>query len=181
MIDLEGYKSGLDRGAPAWKEALWRLVKIPFFLFPAPLPSRLRAAILAAFGAKIGSGTVIRSGVDISFPWRFSCGDHVWLGEGAKFLTLAEICLGSHVCVSQDAFLCTGSHDFRSPQFPLIARPIRVGDGCWIAARAFVGPGATIGEGSLLAACSVAIKDVPPGHMVTGNPGKIGPLSVAGM
>ncbi len=169
---LDGYKAALDRGAPRWKEVLWVFAKIPFFLMPVPLPSALRVAILRIFGAQLGRGVVIRSGVDISFPWRFRAGDFVWLGERARFLTLGRILLGSHVCVSQEAFLCTGSHDYRSPGFDLIVREIVVEDGVWIAARAFVGPGVTVATGAVVCAGAVVVKDVAPGMVVGGNPAR---------
>jgi putative colanic acid biosynthesis acetyltransferase WcaF len=171
-VRLDNYKSGLARGAPRWKETLWLLVKAPVFLFPIPLPSRLRAAILRAFGARLGEGVVIRTGVDISFPWRFTTGDHVWLGERVRLLTLGPISLGSHVCISQEAFLCTGSHDHRTPGFNLIVKPITVEDECWIAARAFVGPGVTVATGAVVAAGAVVVKDVARGAVVAGNPAR---------
>jgi len=169
---LDGYQSGLDRGAPRWKEALWLLVKIPLFLCPIPLPGGLRAGVLRAFGAKIGAGVVIRSGADISFPWRLAVGDHVWIGEGVRILSLASVTVGSHVCLSQEAFLCTGSHDYLSPKFSLVVRPIVIGGGTWIAARAFVGPGVTVGERAVVAAAAVVVKDVPEGAVVGGNPAR---------
>ena len=117
-MKLEGYTVGaFDRGAPRWKEALWVLVKACFFLNAWPWPSALRVALLRAFGAKIGRGVVIRSFVNITYPWRFEAGDFVWLGDEVEILSLAPVVLESNVCISQRAFLCTGSHAFRAPGF----------------------------------------------------------------
>lgn len=171
-MKLEGYSAGLDRGAPAWKEAAWLAVKVVFFLAPIPLPGAWRGALLRAFGARVGRGCVIRAGVDISFPWRLALGDFVWIGEGARLLTLARIEIGANSCISQEAYLCTGSHNHRVESFDLIARPILIGRECWVGARAFVGPGVTIGSGCVVAACAVVVRDLPPGSLVAGNPAR---------
>lgn len=141
-----------------------------FFLNPAPWPSALRVALLRAFGAKIGERVVIRSHVNITFPWRFQAGDDVWLGEEVCILSLAPVVIESNVCVSQRAFLCTGSHDFRAENFNLITKSITVRSGSWVAAQAFVAPGVEIGEGSMVAAGSVVSENVPPRSLVRGNP-----------
>ncbi len=169
--DLSKYSSsGFDRGASRGKEALWWLVRATIFLSPLPFPSTLKVGLLRLFGAKVGEGVVIRPGVSITFPWRFSCGDHVWLGEDVLILSLAEVRIGSHSCISQRAFLCTGSHDYRKETFDLITEQIVLEKSVWISANAFVGPGVTIGEGSVLSALSVAMKDMPSGVVAVGNP-----------
>jgi putative colanic acid biosynthesis acetyltransferase WcaF len=173
-MQLEGYSiGGFDRGAPRWKEALWVAVKLCLFLPHLPLPSSFRAALLRAFGARIGRGVVIRGGLDVSYPWRLTIGDHVWLGEEVKILSLATVTIESDVCISQRAFLCTGSHAFRSPDFHLVTKPITIRQGSWIAAQAFVAPGVTIGPGSMVCAGSVVFADVPPDATVQGNPARV--------
>jgi putative colanic acid biosynthesis acetyltransferase WcaF len=168
---LQDYTIGhFDRGAPRWKEALWMLVKSLFFLHSLPLPSPLRVGLLRIFGARIGRNVVVRARVNITYPWRLSVGDHVWLGEEVQILSLAPVTIESNVCVSQRAFLCTGSHAFRSPTFDLVTKPIVIREGSWIAAQAFVAPGVTIGPGSMVAAGAVVTRDVPPGVVVSGNP-----------
>ncbi len=149
MIRLDNYSPGdFDRGAPRWKEGLWWVVRSLLFAPWFPVPSAVKVAALRAFGAQVGRGVVIRSRVNITFPWRLEIGDHVWIGDEVLILSLAAVRLGSNVCVSQRAFLCTGSHDFGKESFDLITRPIVIGDGCWIGAGAFVGPGADIPAGT---------------------------------
>jgi len=171
---LKGYTvGGFDRGAPRWKEALWVLVKCIFFLNPFPWPSVLRVALLRMFGARIGRRVVIRANVNVSYPWRLTLGDEVWLGEDVMILSLAPVVIESSVCVSQRAFLCTGSHDFRSEKFTLVTKPITVRDGSWIAAQAFVAPGVEIGGDSMVCAGSVVTDNVPPRSIVRGNPAQV--------
>lgn len=170
-VDLERFDNrAFDRGASRLKEALWLLVRLGLFeLCPFGLYA-VKVACLRAFGAKIGRGLVIKPGVKITFPWKLEIGDHVWLGEDCWLLNLDRITLGSHVCISQRAMLCTGSHNYSSPTFDLVVKPLRVGDGAWIAAQAWVGPGVAVGEHALLSAGSVTTRDLEPRGIYQGNP-----------
>lgn len=174
MIQLREYdNSDFDRGAPQWKEAAWMVVKILFFLNPFPWPSQLRAALLRLFGARIGERATIRSGVNVTFPWRIEMGNDVWLGEEVVLLSLAPITIENDVCISQRAFLCTGSHDFRKTTFDLVTNPIMVRKGSWIAAQGFIAPGVEIGTGCLISGGSVVLDSVPAHSLVRGNPGVV--------
>ncbi len=171
MTDLSRFTNqNFDRGASRVKEALWVLVRCLFFATAWPWPSALRVFWLRRFGAKIGRGVVVRSCVNIHFPWRLEVGDHVWIGEECWLLNLAPIVIDSHVCLSQRAFLCTGNHDYKSPTFDLIVKPIRVEQGAWVGAAAFVAPGVRVGNHAVLAAGSVATTDLQPYGIYRGNP-----------
>jgi len=169
--DLSNFSNAdFDRGSSRAVEYLWYIVRSIFFLQSIPVSSNVRCQLLRLFGSKIGRGVVIRSGVNVSFPWRLEIGDHVWLGEGTVILSLAEVRIFSNVCVSQQVFICTGSHDYRDPRFGLLTKPITLEQGCWIAARCFIAPGVCIGANSVCSAGSVVMKSVPPGVIVGGNP-----------
>jgi putative colanic acid biosynthesis acetyltransferase WcaF len=163
--------SDFDRGASRALEAAWILTRSALFeRGPIPMDA-LRLKMLAAFGAKIrGTGQLCRRGVRVTFPWRFEMGDNTWIGEDVWFLNLAPITLGSNVCVSQRAFLCTGNHDWSHHSLPLVTKPITVEDGAWIGASAFIGPGVTIGSHSVVTAGSVVTRDLPPYMVCSGNP-----------
>jgi putative colanic acid biosynthesis acetyltransferase WcaF len=173
-MDLSQYSvAHFDRGASRLKEVLWVITRCIFFQTPWPWPSALRVWFLRLFGAKIGNGVVIRANVNITFPWRLEIGDHVWIGEEVTILSLAQVTLESNVCISQRAYLCTGSHDFRSATFDLQTKPITIRSGSWVAAQAFIAMGVEVGGGSVVSAGSVLTQGVPAKSFVRGNPGMI--------
>jgi len=170
-VDLSSYSSAqFDRGAGKLREGLWLLVSLVLFrLCPFSL-SGLKSAVLRAFGAKIGRGVVIKPQVKITFPWKLEVGDFVWLGEECWLLNLDRIVIGSNVCISQRAFLCTGNHNYRVPTFDLMVKPITIADGAWLGAACWVGPGVKVGSHAVLAACSVMTGDMEPWGIYQGNP-----------
>ncbi|TWT72931.1 WcaF family extracellular polysaccharide biosynthesis acetyltransferase [Allorhodopirellula solitaria] len=172
-IELSNYRTDFDRGAGRTRQFAWLVVQFLFFSLPCPLPSRVRVLLLRCFGAAVGHGVVIRSGVKVSFPWRLEVGDHTWIGEDVMILSLAQVTIGSSCCISQRAFLCTGSHRFDRPGFDLVTKPIEICNGSWVAAQAFVAPGVTVGRDSMCMAGSIVLKDVMPGTVVCGNPATV--------
>ena len=173
-MKLEMYdNSDFDRGAPRWKRGLWVIVRCFFFQNPCPWGSAFRSALLRAFGAKIGKGVGIGSNVNISFPWRLVVGDHVWIGDDVGILSLAQVTIESNVCVARRSFLCTGSHDVRREDFKLKVAPILIRTGSWIAIGSLILPRVTIGEGAVVSAASVVLKDVPANCLVRGNPATV--------
>jgi len=144
-------------------------------LLVRPLPQAFypwRRFILRLFGAKLGWKVLIRPGVRIVFPWKLVVGDHCWIGDNATLYNIAPITIGEHSVISQDAYLCTGTHDYREVSFPLIASAIAVESECWIAAGAFVGPGVTIRYGAVVGAGSVVLSDVESATIVAGIPAR---------
>jgi putative colanic acid biosynthesis acetyltransferase WcaF len=171
MTNISSYTSGrFDRGAGRIKEALWLMVSwLLFRLCPFSF-SALKRAVLRLFGAKIGQGVVIKPQVKVTFPWKLEVGDFVWLGEECWLLNLEKIVIKSNVCVSQRAFLCTGSHNYKLPTFDLITKPIVLEEGSWIGAGAWVGPGVNVGGEAVLTASSVATGNLEAGGIYQGNP-----------
>jgi putative colanic acid biosynthesis acetyltransferase WcaF len=171
LIDLSRPdNSELVRGAPLIVEAAWFFIGLPI-LRSALVPfSGLRSWLLRLFGAKIGKGVQIKPGVRVKFPWYLEVGDYCWLGEDLWIDNLAQVVIESHSCVSQGVYLCTGNHDWTTPNMKLFRKPIRCGRGSWIGARSVVCPGVSVGAGAIVAAGSVVTKDIPPMEVHGGNP-----------
>jgi putative colanic acid biosynthesis acetyltransferase WcaF len=113
---------------------------------------------------------VIKPGVRVKYPWKLKMGNHCWLGEDSWIDNIAPVILGDNVCISQGAYLCTGSHDWRDPAFGLIALPISIEDGAWVAARASVAPGVVIGRCAVVGFGAVVTRDIPSREIHSGNP-----------
>ena len=169
-LDLFDATRNLDRGRSSLVEAIWYVCKVVFFLSAVPWPSRWKCALLRLFGAKIGVGVVIKPRVNIHLPWRLEIGERAWIGEEVFLLNFAVVRIGSHSCISQRAFLCTGNHDFRDPVFAFRCAPITVGDGVWVGAGVFVAPGVEIGDEAVVTAGSVVCKKLEGGMIYSGNP-----------
>lgn len=164
--DLSGFTgAGYDKGRGLVWQALWVVTSSAIF-YRTWCPQWLRASILRAFGAVVGSNVRIRSHVRVHWPWKLRVGHDTWIGTGAWLLNLEPIDIGSNVCISQGAFLCTGSHDYRSPTFEFDNGPIVIEDGAWVAVRATVLRGVTIGAGAVIGATALVTKSVPAGARV---------------
>jgi putative colanic acid biosynthesis acetyltransferase WcaF len=151
------------------KRFLWSCVQLPFWPKMPRILSPLRIMILRLFGARIGRGCVVGS-ARIWVPWNLELQESAAIANGAEIYNLAPVRIGAHSVVSQGSYLCTATHDYTKPDFPLYSKEIIVGSNSWIAADAFIAPGITVGEGSVVGARSVVTKDVPPWTVCAGNP-----------
>jgi putative colanic acid biosynthesis acetyltransferase WcaF len=178
---LDRYTKGdYHPGANICIRVLWYFLGSPLLRWELIPFSWIRVVVLRVFGARIGRGVRIKPGVRIKHPWRFELGDFSWLGEKAWIDNIAPVSIGAHCCISQNAYLCTGNHDWRSDSFDLLAAGINVGSHSWIAANAVVGPGVTVGEGAVLLLGSVASGDLESWQLYRGNPAMpLGPRKAA--
>ncbi|MBF6568111.1 MAG: colanic acid biosynthesis acetyltransferase WcaF [Candidatus Binataceae bacterium] len=167
---LDRFANGdFERGRPWWTEALWLIVQA--LLVESWLPgSAHRIKLLRLFGAQIGQGVAIKPHVRIKFPWRLEVGDYSWLGEGVWIDNLATVTIGSHCCLSQGVYLCTGNHNWSAETFDLITHPIVLEDQVWLCARSSVGPGVRAGQGAVLTLGSVAQTELSAWRIHSGNP-----------
>ena len=164
--------TSFSRGRPVWIEALWFFVQALFITSWIP-GSVHRKLLLRLFGAKIGKGTLFKPGVKVKFPWRLEIGEHTWIGEDVWIDNLAKVTIGSHCCISQGVYLCTGSHDWSKKRFNLITKPITVMDKAWLCAKSIIGPGVTVNEGAVLGIGSLATEDLKAWWIYQGVPSTV--------
>ncbi|TCD07710.1 colanic acid biosynthesis acetyltransferase WcaF [Pedobacter frigidisoli] len=156
-------------GASGLKQFLWYYTDI--FLFRSrliPFGSVL-VAVLRIFGAKVGREVRIKPGIAIKYPWKLEVGDHCWLAE-CIIDNLDWVRMGANCCVSQQAMLITGNHNYKKSTFDLITRPIVLEDGVWIGARATVGPGVIAGSHAILTLGSTISHSMESYSIYKGSP-----------
>lgn len=162
--------ASFDRGRSRIVELAWMVASALLFRHSLAIWSGIKVAALRAFGARVGSGVIIKPSVQIKFPWKLAIGDHVWICEHVWIDNLDTVTIGSDVCLSQGAMLLCGTHDYKRATFDLITRPITVEDGAWVCARAIVCPGVQVGSNAVLTAGSVATNSLESNVIHQGNP-----------
>ncbi|WP_416233611.1 acyltransferase [Cronbergia sp. UHCC 0137] len=110
---------------------------------------------------------------------RFLNGRKIYLGDRnvINFGCLLDgrhykIQTGSDVSIGPEASILTLGHDPQSPDFDDRGGDVIIGDRAWIAYRAIILPGVTIGEGAVVGAGSVVSRSVDPYSIVAGNPAR---------
>lgn len=141
-------------------------------LVASPLvpPSLRRRLLLARPRTRIGHGGMIMEHCVFDRN-PLTVGDRVFINRGCSFLGSGEITVGDDVALGFDAMLVTVGHDGEHEDRRAALgweKPVVVGRGAWIGARAVILPGVTIGEGCIIAAGAVVTEDCEP-HTACGG------------
>lgn len=176
MTVLDASAANSQRGGPSFslgnraRRAVWALAWMVLARWTPPPLHGWRVLILRLFGARIGRGCRIYASTRVWDPANLELGENVLIGREAIIYNQGRIVIGSDSVVSQRAHLCASSHDIGDPHFQLILRPIAIGERCWIAAEAFVGPGVSMADGSVLGARGALFGNAEAWTVYRGNP-----------
>lgn len=160
------------RGKSALVVQLWRIVYVVFFRNSPQFMYSWRRFLLRLFGAKIGKKVIIRPSCSITYPWKVEIGDYSWIGDDVVLYSLGEIKIGTNTIISQKSYLCTGSHDFKTIDFKIFAKPIIINNSCWLATDVFIGPGVKIVDEVIIGARSSVYNSISEKGLYMGNPVK---------
>jgi maltose O-acetyltransferase len=149
------------------------------FPLPVGIGNRLRAQLMRWCGLDIGAGTTVAGPITITGGRRASSrlriGRDCFINVGCMFDASERIEIGDGVALGQHVLMTTNSHTWGDPARragALEAQPIVVGNGAWIAARAVLLPGVTVGDGAIVSAGAVVTRPVPPHTMAGGVPAR---------
>lgn len=125
----------------------------------------------------IGEGCTFRSGVlrshlHVREGGEIRIGADSFINGGVEIQSQVSVTIGKNCLIGDDVVIQdTSFHEVDEGGSPKIA-PISIGDNVWIARRAIILPGVTIGDHAVVGAGSIVTKDVPAKTVVAGNPAR---------
>lgn len=127
-------------------------------------------------GVTVGDRAVFLGG---PIPTMLRCGPGGELAIGARTVCNygVEVAANTSVRIGRDCMIASLVH-IRDDDGRRSA-PVVIGDGVWIAYGAVIEPGATVGDGAVVATMSVVTGVVPPRSLAAGNPARCVPLDAA--
>lgn len=104
-------------------------------------------------------------------------GSYSGIGRGCEINR--GVIIGEHVMMGPDVLVYTQNHCTADMDVPMRTqgmaelRPVTIEDDVWIGARVCILPGVTIGHGSVIGACAVVSRSIPPYSVAVGNPARV--------
>ena len=154
------------RHAMQCKELVWQINHTN------PADPRQRELIEELFQGRLDPSTVITAPFQIDRTMMIQIGKGVYINHGLTTVANGGITIEDDVMIGPNVSLLTVNHDFDN-LWSLSGKPIILKKNAWIAAKATILPGVTVGEGAVVAAAAVVTKDVEPYTIVGGNPAKL--------
>ena len=109
------------------------------------------------------------------YGYNIECGENVFFNVNCVVLDSMKIKIGSNVLFGPGVHIYTATHplDKMERRISESAKPVTIGDECWIGGQVVICPGVNIGSGSTIGAGSVVTKDIPENCLAVGNPAKV--------
>lgn len=144
-----------------------------------------RNAILKQLLPNAGKDLYLQSPIQFDYGVFTRFGDRCYANFNLVILDCANVTIGNDVFFGPNCTLATPMHPFLSSERNMkthedgslynleYAKPIKIGNGCWIASNVTICGGVTIGDDTIIGAGSVVTRDIPSGVLAVGNPCKV--------
>ncbi len=99
-------------------------------------------------------------------------GRGTYLNRNTRIVCHNSISIGERCQIAYDALIMDTDEHF-VPGQTRATKPVTIGDGVWIGARAILLKGVTLGDGAIIGAGSVVTHDVPSRSIAVGQPARV--------
>jgi acetyltransferase-like isoleucine patch superfamily enzyme len=101
-------------------------------------------------------------------------GENCEIGSGVSIGVRQEVKIGNRTRVGPYVMIIDSDyHELYDRSAMPEPKPVRIGNDVWIGAKSAILKGVTIGDGAVIAPCSVVNEDVPPHAYVAGSPARV--------
>ena len=124
---------------------------------------KTKCMLLKMAGLKIGKNVRIVAPIYIGTCANLRIGDNCWIGKNCTIYGNANVDIGSNCDLAPDVSFVTGTHEMGNSERRAgkgYCKDITVGTGCWLGARCVLMPGINVGNGAVVGAMSLVMKDV---------------------
>ena len=135
-----------------------------------------REAALKALFPHMGKDVTILAPCQTDYGTNCFIGEGTFINHGTYLMDGARITIGAHCFIGPNLGCYTAEHALdveRRNRGLERARPITIGDNCWLGGDVKILPGVTIGEGAVIGAGSIVTRDIPPFVIAVGNPCRV--------
>ncbi|HZU12345.1 MAG TPA: acyltransferase [Chloroflexota bacterium] len=136
-----------------------------------PFPA-IRMSLYRAAGLDVHPTTNIMMRCFVLEARQIHIGPNCIIGPFTTLDGRATLRIGRNVNVAGEVLTIGGHHAVDSPTAEGILGPVVIEDNAWVAMRATILPGITVGEGAYVAAAALVNRDVPPYTLVGGVPAR---------
>jgi len=179
MNDLERMRAGewLYAITPEIGSALRYAEELCFQLNGlAPGRREERDAVVRRLFGRVGRNCILHSPFHCDFGTNIRAGKNLICNYNVTILDEGEVTIGDNVFIGPNCSIYTIIHALNPQQRNggiMRSAPVTIGSDVWLGGNVVVLPGVTIGDGSVIGAGSVVVKDIPSGVLAVGNPCKV--------
>ncbi|KAK5631773.1 hypothetical protein RRF57_007487 [Xylaria bambusicola] len=133
-----------------------------------------REEMLKGIMGSVGKSVFIEPPVNIDYGCNIRIGDNFYSNFNPLVLLEVEPCLLVISLVVLDCGLLRTETEVQSRRDEIeYAKPVVIGDDCWIGGNTTIMPGVTIGKGCTIGAGSIVTKDIPDFSVAIGTPARV--------
>ena len=128
--------------------------------------------------AEVADDAMIEAPFHCAYGLNITLSSGVYLNAGCTILDTGIVRIGKGTMLGPHVQIYCAEHHKHPEKRKAgleVAKPVQIGDNCWIGGAAILLGGVTIGDDAIIGAGAVVTKDVPPGATAIGNPARSAP------
>lgn len=142
----------------------------------SPLEQDLRTSILKSLFGSTGENIYIEPTFQCDYGENIHVGNNFYVNFNCVILDVAEVRIGESCFIAPQVGIYTATHSvdpIERNSGVEYAKPVTIGDHCWIGGHATINPGVTLGDNVVVASGAMVTKSFGNNVVIAGNPARV--------